>query len=171
MQRGAEKLLRAVKWSHQPYNEIHLLLLSPLWSPGSGVSWVQGANVVFLCFVVWCEVQSTHMYHLPTAYMMDNITNAQRVGLKAVLALVLGDYSTQSCPSLKWDLCISNSCRVSCTRVLPLFVLLWCCTPKSCEVICARLFASENVFKELVHLKMNLSSCLFKPIWLSLLCN
>lgn len=43
---------------------------------------------------------------------MDNISNTQRVGLKAVLALVLGDYSTQSCCSLKWDLCISNSCRV-----------------------------------------------------------
>lgn len=101
---------------------------------------------------------------------MDNISNTQRVGLKAVLALVLGDYSTQSCPSLKWDLCISNSCRVSCIHVLPLFGLLWCCTPKSCEVICAGCFALESDFKELVHPKMNSSSCLSKPVRLTVLC-
>jgi len=67
--------------------------------------------------------------------MMDNISNAQRVGLKAVLALVLRDYSTQSCSSLKWDLCISNSWFFCKYHVLPLF-LIW-----SVKVICASCFA------------------------------
>lgn len=98
--------------------------------------------------------------------MMDNISNAQRVGLKAVLALVLRDYSTQSRTSLKWDLCISNSCSLlhSCPTFISYLACRGAVLQRPVKFFAQAVLLWNAIFKELVHPKMNSSSCPSKPV-------